>query len=143
MKMKALSISQPWAWAILYAGKWIENRKWNTNFRSWFLIHAAKSWDQRGYDYLKSLKIYSLPPREEIRAGGIVGIGKINNVITEGTDFWFEGPYGFVIKHSRPLPFRACPGRQRFFNIELPKQYCCFIDDVIYKKIQMEIHKEV
>ena len=29
--MKALSIRQPWAWAILHAGKDIENRDWRTD----------------------------------------------------------------------------------------------------------------
>mgnify|MGYP006363525131 CR=1 FL=1 len=31
--MKALSIRAPWWWAILYAGKDIENREWATRFR--------------------------------------------------------------------------------------------------------------
>ena len=31
--MKALSIRQPWAWAIINAGKDIENRQWPTKFR--------------------------------------------------------------------------------------------------------------
>ena len=28
--MKALTIKQPWAWAIIHAGKDIENRDWVT-----------------------------------------------------------------------------------------------------------------
>ena len=40
--MKALSIRQPWAWMILYAGKDIENREWPTRFRGRVLIHASK-----------------------------------------------------------------------------------------------------
>ncbi len=47
--MKALSIRQPWAWAILFAGKRIENRRQKndrepralTGFRGEFLIHAS------------------------------------------------------------------------------------------------------
>ena len=31
--MKALSIHQPWAWAILNAGKTVENRTWSTNYQ--------------------------------------------------------------------------------------------------------------
>jgi len=38
-----LSLRQPWAWAVLSAGKTIENRKWSTSFRGVFLLHAA-SW---------------------------------------------------------------------------------------------------
>ncbi len=51
--MKALSIKQPWAWAILNAGKDIENRNWKTNFRGKFYIHASKKFDKSGYLWLK------------------------------------------------------------------------------------------
>jgi hypothetical protein len=36
-----LSLRQPWAWAVLHAGKRVENRCWSTTFRGEFLIHAA------------------------------------------------------------------------------------------------------
>jgi len=29
--MKAITIKQPWAWAIVFAGKDIENRSWRTH----------------------------------------------------------------------------------------------------------------
>jgi len=38
---RALSIRQPWAYAILHLGKDIENRPWRTNFRGPLLIHAS------------------------------------------------------------------------------------------------------
>lgn len=41
--MKCLTICQPWAWAILHAGKTVENRTWKTNYRGPLLIHAGKS----------------------------------------------------------------------------------------------------
>jgi hypothetical protein len=41
--VKVLSIRQPWAWAILEAGKRVENRSWNTKFRGEFLIHVSAS----------------------------------------------------------------------------------------------------
>jgi hypothetical protein len=31
--VKGLSLRQPWAWAVVHAGKTIENRRWNTSFR--------------------------------------------------------------------------------------------------------------
>lgn len=48
--MKALSLRQPWAWAILNAGKDVENRTWKTPFRGDFLIHAAKRINPAEYD---------------------------------------------------------------------------------------------
>lgn len=42
--MKALSIRQPWAWAILNADKRLENRDWaGCAYRGAVLLHASKS----------------------------------------------------------------------------------------------------
>lgn len=38
---RILSLHPPWAWAIIFAGKDIENRTWTTPFRGRFLIHAS------------------------------------------------------------------------------------------------------
>jgi len=47
--LPVLSIRQPWAWAIVHAGKDIENRNWPTRFRGRFLIHAAKGCTREEY----------------------------------------------------------------------------------------------
>jgi len=39
--IKALTIRQPWAFAILNLGKDVENRSWRTRHRGPLLIHAA------------------------------------------------------------------------------------------------------
>lgn len=41
--MKALSVCQPWAHAILALGKNVENRSWPTSYRGPLLIHASKT----------------------------------------------------------------------------------------------------
>ncbi|RCJ19276.1 hypothetical protein A6770_31970 [Nostoc minutum NIES-26] len=47
--MKALSVRQPWAWAIIYASKDIENRGWPIYYRGDILIHAAKGCTKKEY----------------------------------------------------------------------------------------------
>jgi hypothetical protein len=39
--MKALTIKQPWIYAILREGKDIENRSWRRSFRGWVALHAS------------------------------------------------------------------------------------------------------
>lgn len=41
--MKALSIQQPWAWAIVKRDKRVENRTWPTTYRGPVLIHASQA----------------------------------------------------------------------------------------------------
>ncbi len=43
--MRALTIRQPWAWAITCGLKRVENRTWSTNYRGPLLIHAGKTVD--------------------------------------------------------------------------------------------------
>lgn len=81
--MKALSIRQPWAWAILHAEKRIENRDWKgpPSYRGPLLIHAAKgirvgehaeaiAW-MKEKGMLGGLRI---PAFREHVCGGIVGV---------------------------------------------------------------------
>ncbi len=42
--MKALSVRQPFAWAIVHGGKDVENRSWATSYRGPVLIHAGMRW---------------------------------------------------------------------------------------------------
>lgn len=120
----ALSIRQPWAWLILNAGKNIENRTWQTRFRGWFLIHAAKGMTQEEYYSVKlwlptigrSAAAAHLPDFKQLERGGIVGMAKLGNCVTESDSPWFCGPYGLVLDEVQPLRFQPCKGALRFFN---------------------------
>lgn len=45
--MKALTVQQPWAWAIFH-GKTIENRTQQWTYRGPLAIHAGARWSERG-----------------------------------------------------------------------------------------------
>ncbi|MEV6967602.1 hypothetical protein AB0M47_21105 [Hamadaea sp. NPDC051192] len=46
--MQALTVRQPWAWAIAHAGKVVENRSWSTSYRGLLAIHAGLKFDPVG-----------------------------------------------------------------------------------------------
>jgi hypothetical protein len=46
--MRALTVRQPWAWAIAHAGKTVENRSWSTSYRGLLAIHAGVNFDPVG-----------------------------------------------------------------------------------------------
>lgn len=97
--MKALSIRQPWAWAILNAGKDVENRDWKdeganmaqarTLQNSDILIHTGQTMARRDYlDYMECVKgilhpsaIAHTPKRGEFHLGGIVGIARLAGIV--------------------------------------------------------------
>lgn len=129
--MKAISIRQPWCWAILNAGKDMENRQWPTRFRGPVLLHAAKGMTRDEYeDCLSTMHAISrthpfqsglaLPRFYELERGGVVGRMEIVNCWDNHQSPWFFGRYGFEIRNVEPLPFYPCKGALGFFDLEYP-----------------------
>ncbi len=124
--MRALSIRQPWAWLILNAGKDIENRVWGTSVRGRILIHAAKgmtkeewsdAWEFALGSGASPMAIAAGITSKTIERGGIVGSVEIVDCVTHSNSRWFNGPYGFVLRDPRPLPFLPMRGMLGFFAV--------------------------
>lgn len=114
--MKALSIKQPWAWAIIHGGKTIENRNWNTKHRGFFWVHASKGFDINAPNDL--CEKY-LAAKKGTNEGGIIGCVKLVDVVTESDNFWFQGKFGFVLEDPKPIEFVPYKGQLNFFNVEV------------------------
>ncbi len=119
--MLALSVRQPWAWAIIHAGKDIENRTWG---RSWvrgrIAIHAAKGMTYKEY-YDAMLFIHEMsgdicPAAEDLARGGIIGTVELVDIVTASDSPWWEGPYGLVLRDPQPCEFIPARGALGFFR---------------------------
>lgn len=118
--MKALSIKQPWAYAILRKGKDIENRTWKTKFRGRFLIHASKSVDKNAPSSLRKQWIGAcILGDSAAKTGGLVGSVEIMDVVESSGSGWFQGPIGFVLEDPVPCEFIPCKGQLNFFEVKL------------------------
>lgn len=120
--MKAISIRQPWAWAIIFGGKIIENRTWATRYRGPLLIHAGKSMTGSDYERVRSYLAedgIKAPQRRELPLGGIIGMVELVDCVEDHESPWFDGPVGWIFQNPRPLPFRACKGRLGLFEFSL------------------------
>lgn len=116
--MKALSIRQPWAWAIVQGHKPVENRSWPPRYTGPLLIHAGQQFDDEGLQSM--LAVFpelgaQLPQRWDL--GGIVGVAEAVECVTSHPSRWFSGPYGLVLRDARPLPFVAWRGQLGFFDV--------------------------
>lgn len=123
----ALSIRQPWAWAILTLGKDIENRDWATRFRGRVCIHAGKGLTMAEYNaFIRTVHQVSLttpfpsgemvPDMKQFLRGGIVGTAEIVECVTRSPSPWFFGTYGFVLRNAQPVDFIPCKGALGFFK---------------------------
>ncbi len=116
--MKCLSVKQPWAWLIVNGFKSIENREWSTKYRGLILIHTGMQFDKYAWDYMKEKFKISIP--DGLRLGGIVGQTEIADCVSKSESIWFEGPFGFVLRNSKPLPFVPFKGKLGIFDLENP-----------------------
>ena len=126
--MKCLSVSQPFADLIISGKKIIELRKWNTNFRGEFLIHAPI---KIRIEDCKRLKI-----NKKLVTGAIIGkaelykVKKYNSVKEIKADQKFHlasknfhgKTFGFMLKNVKSfrIPI-SCKGKLGFFEIDFPK----------------------
>jgi hypothetical protein len=112
--MKALSIRQPWAWAIVAGWKPIENRTWQTHYRGPLLIHAGQRNDPAGFEFLESLGI-DVP--DELLRGGVIGRVELTDITTAHRSRWAQrGCFNWVLADPIPTPFRPLPGRLGLFE---------------------------
>lgn len=126
----ALSIRQPWAWAIINAGKDIENRSWPTKLRGPICIHAAKGMTAREWDAAMGFIDYALPVplasqmgrrrsasgSLDAKRGGIIGTAEIVDCVEASESPWFQGRYGFVLANVQAVEFFPVKGALGFFD---------------------------
>jgi hypothetical protein len=106
--VKALSIKQPYPHHIFYDDKDVENRDWPTKGRGWFIVHAGVSKSELDMEDERDAAL----PR-----GGVVGVARIVDCVTEMDSRWFFGRYGFVLRDAIPLPLIPCRGQLGFFSL--------------------------
>lgn len=97
--MRALTVKQPWASLIASGVKRIENRTWKPPKTlapgERFAIHAGSGWDKRG-------EAHTAARRGELPQGRVVCTAIIDRVVTDSTDPFWIGPYGWVLRDIEP-----------------------------------------
>ncbi len=121
----ALSVRQPWAWAIVYGGKDVENRTaaalrhMALGSRRRLAIHASKGMTREEYEegaeFMASIGVFC-PPAGELARGGIVGRVTACGIVRESRSPWFFGPRAIVLEEAAPGPFVAARGALGLFE---------------------------
>jgi hypothetical protein len=124
--MKALSLTPWWAWVVANGHKPVENRKWNTNFRGEFYIHASIG-KKRDWEEVRDFFAHVFPrvSKESLDCflgsvaprGAIVGRATLVDVVRESDSPWFFGPYGFMLESVHRTPIVPCKGALGFWNV--------------------------
>lgn len=100
--MMALTIRQPWAYAIIHLGKDVENRSWPTEHRGPLAIHAATKLDRNGDVFLKRLGF--APADEDMVLGAVIGIVDVTDCVRNHASPWaVNGHYHWLLNNPRAL----------------------------------------
>lgn len=92
--LRGLTIRQPWAWAVIYGGKDVENRRWRTAHRGPLLIHAGQDADPDPEASAKLLWTMGDPeafgqPRAAWQArGAIIDVVFLDDILTDSSSPW-------------------------------------------------------
>lgn len=116
--MKALTLWQPWAWAIAAGHKKVENRGFAPKFMigERFAIHAGKTYDPAVL--VEICREFAIEMPNKMVTSAIVAVATLEEIVTRSNDPWFVGPYGLVLRDvvaiNPPVP---CKGAQGFWEI--------------------------
>ena len=117
---RAITIRQPWAWAIVAGYKDVENRSRRTNFRGPLLVHAAVDLDPRGFEFLWENGLYKKLP-SDLSRGGLIGmVDVVDCTRAYDSDWAFAGSWQWVLR--RPREFKSvlrCRGHLGLFEPEV------------------------
>jgi len=110
--VKALTILQPWAWAIVHGQKRIENRTWKTPYRGPLAIHAGQKlfYFNNGHD-----KPCEFPPKEQLVFGAIIGLCDLIDCLPAESvpaNPFKIGPCCWILANVRPVKPYYCRGQQ-------------------------------
>ena len=86
-ELRALSVRQPWAWAIIQGYKDVENRTRSTSFRGRLLIHAGLKVDPRGFQFLWEKGLHRRVP-DELPRGQLIGTVELLDVLDGYPSDW-------------------------------------------------------
>lgn len=103
--LRAITLHQPWAWAILHAGKTVENRGWPLAWWAtgkWFALHAgvAQSAEADDAEWIRTAFGLQVPAS---MGRGLVGLVKF------GTAYKLEASPYSAGDGDRPTPWECGP----------------------------------
>jgi hypothetical protein len=113
--MKALSLTQPWASAIMRGHKRIETRSWPTKYRGRIAIHAAKAMSSSDMQFARSERMAGRLPFGDLPRMAVLGTALLVDCVPTASvagsisdlersyGNYAPGRYAFILDGIEPL----------------------------------------
>ncbi|SEU46341.1 ASCH domain-containing protein [Nonomuraea wenchangensis] len=122
--LKAVTIWQPWSWAVAADLKPVENRTRATRHRGEIAIHAGKHWDEIGacdWRVMEAARSEMPLTADDPRFvfGAIIAVAELVDVTRDGPAPWAEpGQVHWLLAGVRPLADPVpCRGWQNVWDV--------------------------
>jgi ASCH domain len=133
--MKAISLWQPWAAAIIFGIKKYETRSWQTDYRGKLLICSSKKTGELqkdSYSYIRNKYLpISTPSYENLSFGTAIATCELVDCIKMTDEFinkqaenerdcgdWKPERYAWKLENIQAAPLIKIVGRQGLFEVE-------------------------
>ena len=119
--MKALTLIRPWNWAIIFAGKTVENRSWAFEQRGLrrgesLYIHGGAKYDEDAALWITMTFGIRVPGEDECPTGIMGAVQFLRSArradqLDADAQRWFFGPVGNLLTNPVALKPVECPGQ--------------------------------
>lgn len=155
--MRALTLHQPWAWAVVHADKGVENRPVappEALIGDDFAVHAGLVVDEAAHADFRAGRYgdaaRAVPDLDKLVRGAVIGVARLDDYVRgpffpdkprPGRDFssdarWFAGPVGNLLSNRRaiasPIP---CRGMQGWWPVPAP------VEAAVREQLAREEHR--
>ena len=122
----ALTVRQPWAWAIGAGVKDVENRVWSTSHRGWLCIHAsstlADATEVTRCVHLLAAAGVDAPATAQLATSAVVAVVYVEDVLPPeqplASDWARPASFHWLLKHAQllkaPVP---CAGQPHVWQL--------------------------
>jgi len=122
---RALTVWQPWAWAIVMGHKPVENRTQRTHYRGRLGIHAALTYDEEANGFMVvEAGVDPVPHESDLTFGALIGEVTVVDCLTDaqyaeqfpdgvwGTEFAMAWKWVLTnpVAYDEPIPMRGKQG---------------------------------
>jgi hypothetical protein len=120
--MKALTVKAPWAWAIIHAGKDVENRTWTTSYRGSMAIHAsigcARAYWVWARDWMAAIDV-EMPELDELVKGCVIGTVTLVDCVRESGRRWgMSDNWHWILRNPKPCQPRFVRGSLGLWTLD-------------------------
>lgn len=136
MKIKCITLKQPFAHLIVTGHKEFETRNWQTNYRGDLYIHAGQQFYFSDYNVCQQDPFFkaALPDLSKLQTGAIIGkvklvncarVEEIKHMLTEKElkfgNYW-PGYYGWELEEPQMIEPIPMLGKLSIWEADIPEQ---------------------